>query len=362
MKKENVIFMNEETQEGVQGATTMTQEEISARLSATDGTEFDLDKTAPVEGAEEGSGQAPQEPFKPSSYWDIVKDVEGFEMPTEVTAENEEELLRPYIAKKFGIEIPEPQKLEDTIHPVAKKVQDMLNENPDLTVTDIAKELSSDIIDTSKMSEDQLIRMDIIDRFGIYDEDKNPEGITEEEIEESIEKMSRLDKKQRAALIKDSVEARNAAKTAEYAKVTEQQRDKAYNDYLQVVEKTSSKLLAELKDTNDIYGVKISQSDLSEYIKEFKEFLMPDKATGERKMDQWLSNDQKLFKLFVLDVMHGEDSMKELITQGRETAKEEILNRLKLTPSKKGNQGTRLNMQDPETIRLRLSSPEGAIQ
>jgi hypothetical protein len=31
MKKENVIFMNEETQEGVQGAT-MSQEEIASRL------------------------------------------------------------------------------------------------------------------------------------------------------------------------------------------------------------------------------------------------------------------------------------------------------------------------------------------
>jgi hypothetical protein len=60
--------------------------------------------------------------------------------------------------------------------------------------------------------------------------------------------------------------------------------------------------------------------------------------------------------------MQGEDSMKELITQGRESAKEEILNRLKLTPPKKGTQGTRLNMQDPETLRLKLGSPEGAIQ
>ena len=52
--------------------------------------------------------------------------------------------------------------------------------------------------------------------------------------------------------------------------------------------------------------------------------------------------------------MQGEDSMKELITQGRESAKEEILSRLKLTPPKKGTQGTRLNMQDPETLRLKL--------
>lgn len=362
MKKENVIFMNEETQEGVQGAA-MTEEDIATRLGAPEGAVIEPKETeAGVTEEPTNDQNGGKSDFKPSSYWDIVKDVEGFEMPTEVTAENENELLRPYIAKKFGIEVPEPQKLEDTIHPVAKKVQDMLNENPDLTVVDIAKELSSDVIDTSKMTEDQLIRMDIVDRFGIYDEEKNPEGFTEEEIEESIEKMSRLDKKRNALLIKEAVEARNATKQKEYTLVAEAQREKAYNEYLETVEKTSSKLLAELKDTTDIYGVKISQSDLNDYIKEFKEFLKPDKATGERKLDQWLSNDQKLFKLFILDVMQGEDSMKELITQGRESAKEEILSRLKLTPPKKGTQGTRLNMQDPETLRLKLGSPEGAIQ
>jgi hypothetical protein len=360
MKKENVIFMNEETQEGVQGAT-MSQEEIASRLGVPEGAVIEQTDVA-VEGTETPeTEEGQQSDFKPSSYWDIVKDVEGFEMPADVTAENEEELLRPYIAKKFGIEIPEPVKIEDILHPVAKKVQDMIESNPQLSVLDIAKELSNDMLDVSHMTEDQLIRMDILDRFGLYDEEKNPDGVTEEEIEDSIEKMSRLDKKQRAALIKDNINAKNESKKLEYAKVAEQQREKAYNEYLQTVEKTCTKLLADLKDTTDIYGVKISQSDLNDYITEFKEFLKPDKATGERKLDQWLSNDQKLFKLFVLDVMQGEDSMKELITQGRESAKEEILNRLKLTPPKKGTQGTRLNMQDPETLRLKLGSPEGAI-
>ena len=374
MKKieKDVLMEQAGTEEGSGvSQTSMTPEEVAARLAMPEGTQFegplpeqqpkgdDNDSGKEKEGNEGGEGSGSD--FKPSSYWDIVKDTEGFEMPENVTKENEMELLKPYIAKKFGIEEKEPVIIEEHIHPVAKKVQDLYQSNPNITLTEVARELTSDIIDTGKMTDDQLIRMDFIDRFGLYDEEKNPEGVTEEEIEESIEGMSRLDKKQRAALIKESIEARNIKREKEHLAVTEQQRDKAYNDYLEVVEKTSSDLLAGLKETTDIYGVKVSQSDLSEYLKEFKDFLKPDKATGERKLDKWLSNDQTLFKLFVLDVMRGEDSMKELITQGREAAKEEILNRLKLTPPTKGSQGTRLNMQDPETIRLKLSSPEGAI-
>lgn len=297
--------------------------------------------------------------FTPSTLWDYVKDVEGFVMPEGITKDNENELLKPFVSKKLGWA--DSTQQEVVIHPYAKKVLSIIEQRPEATLTDIAKELGSEIIDISKMGVNELIRMDILDSYGVKS-DTNPDGFTEEEIDESIEGMNALQKRQNADLIRQKYELKNKAKQDEYENISKQAFEEQLNNYLEDLNKVETKLFAEMNNVSDIYGIKISQTDLKDYISEFKDFMTPDTTTGIRKWDTWLSNDQTAFKLFVMSVMKGEGTIKELITQEREAGKEDILQRLGLTKPIQGSQGNRVNPLDAKTIEYALSHPDGTIK
>lgn len=351
------LFFLQEENPGGEGAGGGS---LGDRLGAPAG-EFTDDfqgDTPPAGGTPAGDPPA-GEVFKPSPIWDAVKDVEGFVMPETITPETELELLKPYVAKKFAMEA--PVAVEPTLHPFAAKVQQLAISKPEASMTDILAELSTEFVDYKKMTADELIRMDLIDRYGRFDEETNKDGFTDEDIQESIDNMNKLDKRQRADHIREAYETRDTTKQAEYATVIEKQNEEAYNAYMGDLDKTVTELVAKTNNISDIYGVKLSQTELSEYIREFKELSIPDKTTGLRKLDTWLSNDLTLFKLFVMDLKQGEDSFKELITQGREDIKEKIFSQLGLTAPLEGSQGKRLNMQDPETIRRLLAAPDGTV-
>ena len=136
-----------------------------------------LTPAVPTEG-DGGAGNDPDpEAFKPSPYWDMVKDVDGFEMPAEVNAENEMDLLKPLVMKKFQIEAPDPTPITEKIHPYAARVLEIVESNPEASITDIAKQLSDATVDYTSMSPDELIRHDILGkRYGAYNPQTNPDG------------------------------------------------------------------------------------------------------------------------------------------------------------------------------------------
>lgn len=361
MKRHFMLMAPEDGEGGGGGGQqTLTPEQIRERVAATDGTFTDVVPPV-VKPADQNNPPAGGE-FTQSPFWDAVKDVEGFVMPEAITAENEQELLRPYLAKKFNLHVePVQETVPVELHPYAKKVQEMVAANPDLTLVDITKQLGSEIIDPSKMSSDELIRIDLFERNGHYDEATNPEGLTDQDVNDYIDSLSKIDKKQRGDLIRESIINRNKQKEEEFRQAQTAAEEQAFTSYVGELNKNLEDLFAKLNNTSDIYGVKLSQTELNDYFEEFKEFVTPDKTTKTRKMDAWLSDNLTLFKLYVMSVQQGEDSFRELLTQGRESAKEDIFKKLRIQPGQQGAQGQRVNTKDPDTIRRLASAPDGAF-
>jgi hypothetical protein len=362
MKTRNEFDLMEEVTDTDGGAPGIVEAQepvidptLSDRLSQPDGTFTDDYQEKPDVAADGGQGA-----FKPSRYWDMVADVQDFTMPTDITKDNEIELLKPYVAKKFGLDQPVIQPATD-IHPYAMKVQEIIEQNPNATLSDIAQQLGSEIIDIDHMSPAELIRMDIINTYGMKDETTNPEGFTDEDIEEHLSTMTKLQRTQSSDLIKQKYKTINEQKQNEYTTQINERNEKVYNEYMENLDNVHTKLVAEFNNTSDIYGIKLGQPEIKVYIDEFKEFLLPDKTTGIRKLDTWLSNDQTMFKLFVIASKLGENRVREIITQGREQAKLDILNKFGLTVPKEGKQGERINKMDPMELNERLSSPDGTF-
>lgn len=354
LNQRNFMIMAPEGETG--GASVV--DDMASRLSSPEGT-FTDDFTPPANPTE-GNGDdvivdGVESAFKPSAYWDIVKDVEGFTMPEAITADNEMELLRPYVAKKFGIEPVKEQSVN--LHPYAAKVQEILSTNPDIDIKQLTTQLVGDNVDYDSMSSDELIRYELYRKYGHYDEQNNKDGLTEDDINDELSKMSKVNKRISADNIRENLKAESIKKQEALKEEVLRRNEQQINEYTESLNKTSSELLVKMTKVNDIYGIKLGQSELPVLIDEFKSFLTIPKDTGVRKIDEWLSNDENLFKMFVVMVKSGEDSFKELITRGREQAKKDILEKLFHSRTLEGSQGN--NLIGNADLRERLSKPEG---
>lgn len=318
------------------------QDEMS-RLSAPDGsyeivepddsTVIVKDQPGYVKPAEDVKTDVQTPAFTPSADWDLVKTIEGFEMPKDISAENEKELLKPWIAKKYEIQTTEP-----VLHPLAKQIQDMANENPDITINDLVNDVSAQYVDSSKMSLDQKIEFDLYARYGRHDAQQNPDGLSEEDVREYIEKMTKIQKSEAGKAIDQNIEEYNKSLTEQFQKDRQEKYEANYENITKALDTAFGTLRQNLSKVESVYGIPVSQEDHDNYMEEFKKLSVPDKATGERGLDAILSDDVTLYKMFLLATKFGEDKVIELITKGREASKEEILKKLKLTPTFKGSQ------------------------
>lgn len=335
-------FLQEEAPvDGVNGGTGYSPEEIAERLSKPQGyfekneEEKDDDEIILDDNKKEAqldvSKPTEDKPvdFIASPVWDVLKADEGFTLPENITAENELELLKPFIAKKYGFEQPE-------LHPLAKQIQDMASTNPNLTINDLVNTVSEQYVDASKMSTDEKISFDLFARYGVYDEEKNPDGLTEDDIKEHISRLTKIEKQEAAKTIEQNINEYNKKLTDEYAENNKKKYEEQYEGIVKQTKEAVSKLKIELSKVESIFGVPVSQEQHAKYLEEFERIATPDKTTHERVLDNILSNDMLLYKVFVAMVKNGEDKVIEIMTKGRESAKEELLKKLEITPSFSG--------------------------
>lgn len=349
----------QEAGEGEGGGSAATFQDELARLSASEGS-YEQDDTEPNNDDDDDSktpenepedtsngdeGNKGEEEYKPTKNWDLFKEDEGFVMPEGITAETEDKLFRDAIAKKFGIE---PQEL----HPLAKQIQTMTNDNPNLTINDIVNSMSIQYIDPSKMSVDEKISFDLFSRYGRYDENNNPDGLTDEDVSDYISKLSKIQKNEMSKQIEANIEAYNKELTNKYEEQQKKQFDAAYDDIVNEIDKYTKKLSGDLTNVDKVYGIPVSQEEHEVYLKEFKEALIPNKESRRRPIDQILSDDMTLYKMFLMATKFGEEKVIEAITQGKETAKKELFEKLKITPQPSGS---RRSTEEPNSFEAELA-------
>lgn len=316
---------------------TATPEEIAQRLTVSEGAFVEPDKVDKVDVTEteeqktarealEQSKKSP-ETFTASPIWNVLKADEGFTMPEGITAENEQELIKPLLAKKFGFDV------QPELHPLAKQIQDMASTNPNLTINDLVNEVSEQFVDASKMTTDQKISFDLFARYGVYDAEKNPDGLTDEDVAEHIAKLTKIEKQEAAKIIEQNINEYNKKLTDEYQEKNKALFEKEYEGIVTKTKEHISKLKIELSKVDSIFGVPVNQEQHAKYLEEFERIVTPDKTTRERVLDDILSNDMLLYKVFVAMVKNGEDKVIEMMTKSRENAKEELFKKLEITPS-----------------------------
>jgi hypothetical protein len=289
--------------------------------------------------------------FKPSPIWDVFKSNAEFKLPEGLNKDNESELLEAQLKAKYG-------SSNEDLHPLAKQINELAKQNPNLSINDLVNDVQSDFIDISKMSVEERISFHLKNIYGDYDEENNKDGMTDDDIKEYIGKLTKVEKNELSRQIEESVNAYNQKIIADYEEKQKESFAANYDKVIAENEKFVTEIKNKISSVDKIFGIPVSQEDHEAYLEEFKQFITPNKETGIRNIDLVLSDDVNLYKIFVALVKNGEGKVLETITKGRESTKEELFKKLGISPNFSSSRDKSDRMDDPESIVNALSQPE----
>lgn len=304
------------------------------------------------DGGAEGAKGSDGDDFKPSPAWDIISNRlgEDFKVPEDLSQENEQEKIDEYFSKIYS-------KGEDDMPQLAKDIIDA-HKSGEFDERQFLQEKAS-VFDRTKMTDDELIKEEYVKAVGIKS-DKNPDGLTEEDINESIEKLSPVEKRIRANKIRESDKARmeNVRQEPETAKL------KRIENYNKVLDEVVPKLTEEFEKDDDlrsISGIDLGKAKVKEYSEVFKKGMSLDEKTGQAELIGKILNDDKmLFKvgMFLEYENQISESIQKLVSSAKGEGKDSILDNLDLNPSKSKGTAGESEMSEEEK-QARLNAPEG---
>jgi hypothetical protein len=334
----NYFLLREEQTDENNGGGQLTDEQVAAAFSSPVDSEENTVKPE-TKPKNEPPANTPADPgFKPSPMWDYFTSDEGFKLPDGITKDNEKQLLEQQLKTKYGT--------KPTLHPLAQQIQDMSEKNPNIDINDLIGGVQQDFIDLKGKTVDEKIAIHLYSHYGQYDEKENPEGLTDDDIKDYISKLNKIERTELAKQIEDNVKKYNDELLKSYDEKRKSEFLANYDKTVELNNKFVSEIETKISNVNSLFGISVSPEDKKAFIEEFRSFITPDKETMERPIDKLLSDDVTLFKLFVIAAKFGEEKVIEHITKGKESAKEEIFRKLKLTPEFSGSREENIQSDD----------------
>lgn len=343
----------------VVGTGEEIDQKLVERFAAPEG-QFQDDYKGP-EG-DDGNGGAGDE-FKPSPYWEFYKQKlpedqrESFKLPENLSKENEVELLDGHFKSIYS---PNTEGLieVDKLHPFAKEVVELAKTqefNPDDFIKTKAGSLS-----LLNASDDELIRAEYIEKVGVKSE-KNPNGLTEEDIKSGIESMNLLDKKVRANEIREKKRAEFQRSNVTDPEVIKNNIQKHNTEVTTFANEFFEKNKASAEVRN-VLGIDIGESNFAKlkeaYVNDFS-VNKEGKITGMEKLDQ------NLMKVYMFLTYEKEISelIKESVSKAKNEGRGGVFDKLHLSPQQNSGGSFENNTgMTEEELRNRFAAPEGNYQ
>jgi hypothetical protein len=254
------------------------------------------------------------EEYTPDPAWDTLKKMlpedkqKEFKVPENISEENELDLLKEEFSKHVGgQEKPEPNPY---LHPIARDLQrEFMEKGEEFDIKAWQDKISSvaDVESVKSMSDDDLIRKEIVGKYGIASEE-NPDGLEEKDIEGYIKGMNKVKRKELSSQIREKA-----------LKEAEQFNPKDYTPQKIEPEKIKEKLDGELNkifEKAEEQPIEIAGISISKALKEDRdgivEVFTPNEK-GHRPIDEMLQSDNDLLKFYFM-ATKGDDFFKSLLS------------------------------------------------
>ena len=359
---ERETFISTKTEEVWQQEATAAGKPIDEYLTS----QFDVFQTAAATEAARiaalaGGGSGGDE-FQPSALWEDLKGKEGFVMPEGITKETEEAVLKQALIDNgmATAEAKTPEQIE------AERVAalDVVPDNNGITDPDVLAFMNykkanpeaslSDFVSQRTQYADMLALNDrdfMISHYkaeyGTFDQEKNPDGLTDDEIEDTVSALET-----NKTLI---IEARKLKKDYRTKGDSETNLSDADVKALETTKRTESidlikadalKLFAETEKITELNGVKVSKAELTEINSAFEKAVIPDDK-GNIPIMSMLQSDKTLWNFFATNFL-GDEKFKTALFNAGDATKEDLFKRLGLTPTNAG--GRQADTGKPNTI------------
>ena len=255
-----------------------------------------------------------EEKFTPSQAWSVLKEKFNVEMPEDVSAENEFDVLTNVINTIEPPKVPE-------FHPVAMELNQKLSD-PEFKMDEwISKQAES--INVMNLKGEDFLRKALPMEYPTA---------TEEDIEEIIQEMGSSGSMKLQELdLKKKIQQNREAQQEIAQQQQQQQYEQALSKENERVAKEAEQLFAKTKNVTEIYGIPISEADRDNYNQVFRELITIDKQ-GRVPLQELLQSNEDVWK-FAYVVLNGAPKIKEALFNAKEGTKAQIFSKLRSTPT-----------------------------
>jgi hypothetical protein len=283
--------------------------------------------------------------FTPNALWEDLTKVEGFKMPEGLTKDNEVELLKKALVDNKIAEVEDPDKASKAaafaeaekaknkyagLDPEAIAFMKYKEANPTGTMNDFIKQRNV-ISDMVSLADKDFMKAHLVNQYGLFDKDKNPDGLTQEEIDDavtSLETNKQLPleaKKLKAAYRKMDQEQNKEIIPA--PEVIEKQK---VSEAVTAIKTDLNKLFVDTGKIDEISGIKVSKADVAEINTAFEKAVLPNEL-GKVPIIEMLQSDRLLWNFFATAYM-GDEKIKAALSTAKESTKDQLISKLGLKP------------------------------
>jgi hypothetical protein len=248
---------------------------------------------------------------------------EEFQLPQDINQENYFDKLTEAIYANTEFE----GQQESNLHPDVARLNELVSSGVPF---EQAIQQFNDIDNLSNLNDYDLVKLSYMHKFGA--DENNPNGWSDEKIEATLAKMEAtgmLEVKAEEVRAELEAEKQTAFEQMSYEQQLQQQQEQVYLE--QVRQKGIKESLEFLNKQNDIYGLPISKSEISEFSNDFAYLVTPNPETGNAPIVDWLQSNENLAKVAYI-MTRGDSKVRQAIAQAKAGAKQSIIDKLDNNP------------------------------
>jgi hypothetical protein len=201
--------------------------------------------------------------------------------------------------------------------------------------------------DLLNLPDKEFMTQHYINEYGVYDAQKNPDGLTAEEIEDIVSSLENsktlsLESKKLKKAYREYAEQNSNITDEQIQTATKERREAAVTK----IRDDAKKLFAETEKITELNGVKLSKAEITQINSAFEQAIIPDDK-GEIPIVKMLQSDRVLWNFFALNYL-GDDKFKSAIFNAGDSTKEDLMKRLGLKPI--AGSGRQTNVGNKNTI------------
>lgn len=165
--------------------------------------------------------------------------------------------------------------------------------------------------------------------------EQNPNGYTDDAIQQHINKMSPIEVEEAASQYKTQLQENFNKAVPQSAVVTNEDALRVSNDE---AHKIADKLILNMSQRQEIGGIPHTQKDIEEFNPVFKDLVEKNPQTGKPRVQELFSDDKVLYDVLYLYHKLNNGGLRKYLSQFKESYKEEILDKTGLRPKTTGGQ------------------------